>query len=155
MRLLLRACAVGVIVCGVCSTGVASGQDRGAEVDALLARMEPPNEPGCATGVFSHGKLEHVRSFGLANVAAHEPITENTVFNLASMSKQFTAATILLLSYDGHLNLQDDVRKFVPALPAYSAPITLDMLLHHTSGLRDYTTLLDLSGTSSAAHVSV
>src|SRR4051794_22319000 len=73
-------------------------------------------------------------------------ITPQTVFDIGSTSKQFTATSILLLAQDGKLSLDDDVHKFLPELPDYGTPVTLRHLLHHTSGMRDYTNLMFLGG---------
>ena len=93
-----------------------------------------------------NGRLAHARGYGLADVERGVPITPATLFDVASTSKQFTAAAVILLELDGKLALSDDVRKYVPELPDYGAPITIDHLLRHTSGLRDYVALLSLAG---------
>lgn len=92
------------------------------------------------------GRLVHARGYGLADVERGVQITPATLFDVASTSKQFTAAAVILLGLDGKLALSDDVRKYVPELPDYGAPITIDHLLRHTSGLRDYVALLSLAG---------
>jgi CubicO group peptidase (beta-lactamase class C family) len=89
----------------------------------------------------------HTRGYGLAHPGvASVPITPTSVFHVASVSKQFTATAIALLAREGQLTLDDDVRRYVPELPTYSAPITLRHLILHTSGLRDQWDLLYLAG---------
>jgi len=117
------------------------------KVDALFARYDKPNSPGCALGVIRDGRLVYARGYGLANLEHNIPISSKTVFDIGSTSKQFAAASILLLTRQGKLSLDDDIRKFIPEIPAYDQKITIRHLLHHTSGLRDYLTLMSLAGT--------
>src|SRR5688500_11967474 len=115
-------------------------------VDAVFARWDRKDSPGCAVSVVRDGKVVHTRGYGMANLEHDIPITPGTVFYIGSDSKQFTAAVMALLAKDGRISLDDDVRKHIPELPQYEAPITIRHLLHHTSGLRDYYTLRDLAG---------
>ncbi|HWQ03103.1 MAG TPA: serine hydrolase domain-containing protein [Candidatus Nitrosotenuis sp.] len=117
-----------------------------AKVDAVFAEREKPGMPGCALGVFRNGSIEYARGYGLANLEHNIPVTTKTIFDLGSVSKQFTATSIILLAQQGKLSLDDDVRKFVPELRDFGARITIRHLLNHTSGLRDYLTLFSLSG---------
>jgi len=108
-------------------------------VDALLSPLEHPDRPGCAVGVMQNGRLDYQNAFGLANLEHGIRIDPaSTVFNIASMSKQFTAAAVLLLEQEGKLSLEDDVRRHLPEMPHFGHKITIRQLLHHTSGLRDY-----------------
>jgi CubicO group peptidase (beta-lactamase class C family) len=119
-----------------------------AKVDPLFAayaNAERPG-PGCAVGVYRAGEIVFAKGYGYASVEHEVPITPATVFEIASVAKQLTATAVLLLAADGKLSLDDDVRKHVPELPAYGRAITLRHLLAHTGGLREYDTLLDLSG---------
>lgn len=116
-----------------------------ARVDSVFAFVEP-GAPGCALGVSRGGTLIYGRGYGLANLEWQIPITTATVFDIGSVSKQFTAAAVALLEMDGVLALDDDVRRWIPEMPDYGAPVTLRHLLHHTSGVRDYLTLLNLAG---------
>lgn len=116
-------------------------------VDAMFADLTTPGSPGCALGVYRDGKIVYAKGYGLANVEERVPITPQTVFDIGSVSKQFTAASILLLERQGKVRLDDDVRTYVPELPDYSGRrITILQLLNHTSGVRDYATLFLLSG---------
>jgi CubicO group peptidase (beta-lactamase class C family) len=117
-------------------------------IDTLFARFERPGSPGCALGVYRDGRMVYARGYGSAQLELDVPITPATVFDIGSTSKQFTAMSILLLAKDGRLSLDDDVRRFLPELPSYGRPITIRHLLHHTSGLRDYLTLMALAGES-------
>jgi CubicO group peptidase (beta-lactamase class C family) len=117
-----------------------------AKVDAVFAAFERPGSPGCALGVYRDGRMLYMRGYGLANIADPTPITPGTIFDIGSTSKQFTVASVILLAQQGKLSLDDDVRRFIPELPAYGKTITIRHLLHHTSGLRDYIGLLTLGG---------
>lgn len=115
-------------------------------VDAIFAPWDKPTSPGAALAIIQDGRIVYEKGYGMANLEAKTPITPETVFYVGSVSKQFTAAAIALLHQRGQLSLDDDVRKYVPELPEYGAPITLRHCILHTSGLRDYLGLRDLAG---------
>ncbi len=117
-----------------------------AHVDKIFAEWDRTDSPGCALGVIRDGSLVSSRGYGMANLELGVAISPQTVFDIGSTSKQFTAASIVLLASEGRLSLDDDVRKFVPELPRYAHTITLRHLLHHTSGLRDYLELMGMAG---------
>jgi CubicO group peptidase (beta-lactamase class C family) len=119
-----------------------------AQIDALFARFAAASSPGCAVAVVDRGRVVFSRGYGLADLDRRVAIAPDTVFDIASTSKQFTAASILLLAERGRLRLDDDVRKYLPELPRPEggAVITLRHLLYHTSGLPDYIELLTRSG---------
>src|SRR5580704_5149681 len=124
-----------------------AAQDRSAAaVDEVFADLTKAGSPGCAVAVYRNGKVSYSKGYGLANVEEDVPITPQTVFDIGSTSKQFTASSILLLEKQGKLSVNDDVRKYIPELPDYGPKITILHLLNHTSGLRDYLTLMDLAG---------
>jgi CubicO group peptidase (beta-lactamase class C family) len=124
-----------------------SATDRIA-IDALFKAHDTPHSPGCALGVMRDGGLAYARGYGMADLERHAPITPSTAFDIGSTTKQFTAASLALLVADGKISFDDDVRKYIPELPDYGKPITIDHLLRHTSGLRDYNGLLALAGYS-------
>jgi CubicO group peptidase (beta-lactamase class C family) len=115
------------------------------KVDKLFAQWDKPDSPGCALGVIKGGKLVYKRGYGSANLDYNAPLTSESVFYIASTSKQFTAASILLLVRRGAISLDDDIRKYFPELPKYEAPITVKHLVHHTSGVRDYLELMGMA----------
>src|SRR6201996_5322378 len=117
-----------------------------ARVDELFKKMDTTVTPGCALAVVKDHKIIYERGYGMADLDHNVPITPTTIFHVASMSKQFTAASIILLAQAGKLSLDDPVRKYIPELPDFGVPITIRHLLHHTSGLRDQWDLLDLAG---------
>jgi CubicO group peptidase (beta-lactamase class C family) len=102
--------------------------------------------PGCAAAVSLNGETVFEKAFGLADLEHNVPNTAQTIFESGSVAKQFTAASLVLLQQDGKLSLDDPVRKYIPELPDYGAPLTIRHLLNHTSGLRDWGTVLGLTG---------
>jgi CubicO group peptidase (beta-lactamase class C family) len=96
--------------------------------------------------VIKDGRIVYKRGYGMAKLEDDIAITPNKIFDLGSVSKQFTAACIALLAREGKISLDDDIRRYFPALPEYERPITIRHLIHHTSGLRDYNALLELAG---------
>jgi CubicO group peptidase (beta-lactamase class C family) len=120
--------------------------DLSAQVDKVFEKWDHTDTPGCALGVYKDGQIVYKRGYGMANLNDDVTITPETVFHVASMSKQFTAASILLLQQQGKLSIDDDVHKYIPELPDFGERITLRHLMHHTSGLRDQWSLLELAG---------
>jgi CubicO group peptidase (beta-lactamase class C family)/lysophospholipase L1-like esterase/ketosteroid isomerase-like protein len=102
--------------------------------------------PGCAVGVSQDGKIVLERAYGMADLEHDVANRPDTIFEAGSVSKQFTAAAVLLLERDGKLSLDDPVRKYIPELPDYGAPITIREMLQHTSGLRDWGNVVDVAG---------
>jgi CubicO group peptidase (beta-lactamase class C family) len=125
--------------------GVETGKDNAA-VDAVFASWDVSGSPGCALAVAEDGALVYSRGYGYANLDYDIPITPQTVFDVASVTKQFNAASLGMLALEGTLSLEDNVRKWLPELPEYEWPVTLRHMLDHSSGLRDYLTLFPLAG---------
>ncbi|MBV7337557.1 beta-lactamase family protein [Chloroflexi bacterium TSY] len=111
------------------------------QVDELFSQWDKTHSPGCAIAIIQDGKMVYKRGYGMANLELNIPITTASVFNLASVSKQFTAMTIALLFEAGKIALHDDIRQYLPELPDHDTPILVEHLIHHTSGLRDYLAL--------------
>jgi CubicO group peptidase (beta-lactamase class C family) len=124
----------------------AAAQTLTENVDKVFAEFDLPDSPGCALGVVRDGKLVYTRGYGMASLEHAVPNSAKTVYYIGSTSKQFTAASILLAAEQGHLSLDDDIRKYVPEIPDYGVPITIRHLIHHTSGLRDVLTLMAMAG---------
>ena len=122
-----------------------SFEDR---IDELFAEWNTSGTPGCALAIISDGKIIYQKGYGIADLEHDVPITQQTVFYIGSVSKQFVTMCILLLEEEGKLSIDDDVRKYIPEFPVYDAPITIRHLVHHTSGIRDYLTLWSLAGRS-------
>ena len=117
-----------------------------AKVDSIFSAFNRADGPGCALGVSRHDTLVLERAWGSAQLEFAIPNTPQTKFEAGSVSKQFTAAAVLRLAQQGRLSLDDDVRKYVPEIPTYDAPITIRHLIHHTSGLRDWGTVMTIAG---------
>ncbi len=113
-------------------------QDVQAKIDRLFADYDNHSGPGCALGVIHEGELVYGRGYGLADLEQQVPNTLDTVFHLASVSKQFTATCIALLEEAGEISLNDDIRRFLPYLPDYPQPLTLKHLIYMTNGLDDF-----------------
>ena len=149
-RILIGLAVAVLITFGGVSGSVAqlkAGNDPQSEkVDALFAQWNKPDSPGCALTIIRDGQVLYKRGYGIANLDHEIPISSKTVFNIGSMSKQFTAMSIALLARQGKVLLDDDIRKYLPEMPKYSAPVTIRQLLHHTSGIREYSHLMQLTG---------
>jgi len=118
------------------------------KIDKLFAKYDFKNGPGLSLAVIKDGAIVYKKGFGIANLEYGIPITTSTVFQVASVSKQFTVFSILLLEQEGKLSIDDDIRKYLPEIPDYGHKITLRNLANHTSGIRDNTDLANLIGTS-------
>ncbi len=116
-----------------------------AAIDAIFADIAA-GMPGCAVGVYRAGEVAYRAGYGVANLDYDLPITPESVFYLGSVGKQFTAAAVLHAAEAGHLTLDDPVQKWITELRDYGTPVTVRHLIHHTSGIRDYLTLLGLAG---------
>lgn len=116
------------------------------QVDELFIPWDSEETPGAAVAVVKDGKIIYKNGYGMANLEYDIPITPASVFHIASVSKQFTVFSILLLEKEGKLSLEDDIRKFIPEVPDFGKTITLKHLASHTSGLRDQWNLLAMAG---------
>ena len=147
-----RSLALALLVLGGLASATAgraqpaSPSETGHLVDRIFQPVTRPGAPGCAIGIEMDEHVLLTRGYGTADLEHDVPITPATVFEAGSVSKQFTAASILLLAQQGKLALTDDVRKHIPELPDYGTPITIDDLLGHTSGLRDWGTVEAMAG---------
>ena len=108
------------------------------KIDTLFAKWDNSDSPGCALAVILDGEIIYKKGYGMADLEHDIPIRPNSVFNIASISKQFVAMSLLLLEEEGKLSLDDNIRKYLPELPEYDAPITIKNLIYHTSGIPDY-----------------
>lgn len=117
-----------------------------ARVDSIFARFAGAATPGCAVGVSRGGTPILERAYGMADLEHGVAATPGTIYEAGSVSKQFTAAAVVLLALDGKLSLDDDVRQYIPELPDYGEPITIRQLINHTSGLRDWGAVAQIHG---------
>ncbi|MGB7281157.1 MAG: serine hydrolase domain-containing protein [Candidatus Acidiferrum sp.] len=145
-----RRAAIFLFSAGLSFTAGCSSQktsnDTERKVDQVFAAYDKPDSPGCALGVVRDGNFIYKRGYGEGSLELGVPLTPESVFYMGSVSKQFTAASVVLAAEQGYLSLDDDIRKYVPELPSYGKTITLREMLHHTSGLRDIFGLLFLAG---------
>jgi CubicO group peptidase (beta-lactamase class C family) len=132
----LRAGAIATLLAGLAATAYA--ETPAQQVDAIFAKYDKPNSPGCAVGVVSDGKLIFNRGYGYAELEHAIPLDQQSAIRVASITKQFTGAAVLLAVQQGKLSLDDDIRKYLPWFPDYGQKITVSNLLHQTSGIRDF-----------------
>lgn len=117
-----------------------------AAVDAVFAAFDSPTSPGCVVGVSRNGAPVLLRAYGMADLEHDVANTPSSVMEPGSVAKQFTAAAVVLLALEGKLSLDDDIRRYIPELPAYPTPVTIRHLLNHTSGLRDWGSVAEIEG---------
>ena len=128
------------------------------KIKALVEKRLPPGGPGAAITVIKEGQVILEHGYGFADIQAKTPPAATTLFDLASVSKQFTATAILLLAERGQLSLEDDVRKYLPELPVYDAkhPVLVKDMLHMASGIPEYDTSgSDLKNPAKATNLEV
>jgi CubicO group peptidase (beta-lactamase class C family) len=133
---------------GVAAQGPSSAVALSEQVDALLQRWHRPDSPGAAVLVIHRGEVVHRAGYGMASLEHGVPIRTTTVFDIASISKQFGAYAVALLDAEGRLSLDDDVRKWIPEVHDFGRTITLRHLVHHTGGIRDWPGTLSMAGWS-------
>jgi CubicO group peptidase (beta-lactamase class C family) len=117
-----------------------------AIADKVFDAWNGTHGPGCAVGIARGSTTLLERGYGMADIAGGRPITPQTILESGSVAKQFTATAVLLLALDGKLALDDDARRYLPELPTYDRPITVRHLLTHTTGLREWSNLVELQG---------
>ncbi len=117
------------------------------KIDSLFLKWNTSVSPGCTIGIVRNDSLIYARGYGQANLEYSIPNSPETIFHMASVSKQFTAYSIILLARQGKLTLEDDIRKHLPWFPDLKQKITIRHLLNHTSGIRDQWQLLAIAGT--------
>lgn len=147
--------SIVLLVAGVAAHGAATVGEQpqtapssswSSRIDPIFAEWNRPDSPGCAVALFRDGAIVFERGYGMADLEHGAPITPDSVFYVGSVSKQFTAMAATLAAAEGRLSPDDDIRRYLPEMPDYGARVTIRHLLHHTAGLRDYNTLLDLAG---------
>ena len=124
-----------------------------SKIDSLFSEFNLPDSPGASVVITKDGKIVFQKEYGIANLEYGIPINSKTVFHIASVSKQFTAFAILLLEEQKKISLDSDIRSYLPELPDFGDTIRIRHLLHHTSGLREMETLLQICGISTADQI--
>ena len=141
---------ITVLVAATSSLAAQDGDARARRVDSIFADFAKPGSPGAAVAVIRDGRVVLERGYGYASLEHEVPITAGTVFDVASVSKQFAGLAIAMLVDQGRIGLGDDVRKYIPELHDFGAAagrrITIAHLLHHTSGIRDWPATLSVAG---------
>jgi CubicO group peptidase (beta-lactamase class C family) len=117
-----------------------------AAIDSLFKAFDRPGSPGAAVLVVKDGRIVFEKGYGMANLEYDQPITPTTVFDIASVSKQFCGFAISTLIQEGKISPDDDIHKYLPWLPQFGKAITIRNLIHHTSGLRDWPEALHAAG---------
>jgi CubicO group peptidase (beta-lactamase class C family) len=144
--LAVRSIAVAGLLLATLAPAVLPADETTDKVDKLFAAWDKATTPGAALAVVKDGRIVYERGYGMAKLEDGLVNTPDKVFDIGSVSKQFTAACAAFLVREGKIGLDDDIRKYLPEMPAYERPVTVRHLLHHTSGLRDYNALLSLAG---------
>lgn len=126
-------------------TSAQSWQDTVLQIEKIFARYKPTN-PGTQLAISRHGTIIFSKAWGMADLEHNVPLTRESITEAGSVSKQFTAAAILLLEQQGKLSLDDDVRKYIPELPDYGSIITLRHMMQHKSGLKDWGAVMSIAG---------
>ena len=119
---------------------------RAIRADSVFARFDRTDSPGCALGVYQDGRILYARGYGMASLEHGVALSPRSVLDVGSISKQFTAMSILMLQKEGKLSLDDPIRKYIPEMPAYADRITLRRALSQTSGLRDLYIMMGQTG---------
>jgi CubicO group peptidase (beta-lactamase class C family) len=119
---------------------------RALRADSVFQRFDRTDSPGCALGVYQDGKVLYARGYGMASLEFGVALSPRSVLDVGSISKQFTAMSILMLQKEGKLSLDDPIRKYIPEMPPYADKITLRRALSQTSGLRDLYTMMGQTG---------
>jgi CubicO group peptidase (beta-lactamase class C family) len=127
-------------------TPLGAAEKPKAKVDKLFAQWDMSDSPGAAIVIVKGDSVVYQRGYGSANLEIRTPITPQTVFDVASVAKQFAGLAVAMLVEDGKISLDDEVRKYLPHVPDFGKPITIRHLVYHTSGLRDWPETLALSG---------
>jgi CubicO group peptidase (beta-lactamase class C family) len=135
----------------LCTVALAAQDAQQQKVDQVFAEYAKPGSPGCALGVIRDGNFVYRKGYGMGSIELGVPLSPGSVFYMGSVSKQFTAAAVVLAQEQGYLSLDDNVRKYIPEIPDYGHVITLREMLHHTSGFRDFLSLFALAGLDAGA----
>ena len=143
--LYLKYLLIVITILSLNSQSIGYAQNLASNIDSLLLEKYPPNAPGATFLISKNGNIIYKKAFGLANLELNVPMETDNVFEIGSMTKQFTAISILMLVEKGDLNLDDEITKFIPDYPTNGHKITIHHLLTHTSGIKSYTSLKKLN----------
>ncbi|MBG7631507.1 MAG: beta-lactamase family protein, partial [Bacteroidetes bacterium] len=141
----LKYLLIVITVLALNSQSTSYAQNLESKIDSLLQEKYHPNTPGATFLISRNGNIIYKKAFGLANLELNVPMEADNVFEIGSMTKQFTAISILMLMEKGKLNLDDEITKFIPDYPTNEHKITIHHLLTHTSGIKSYTSMKKLN----------
>ena len=144
--ILHRLIIIGLLTCTVCLSFAQLDDELCAQVDALFQKCNRTDLPGCAVAIVKKGEIIYKKGYGMADLERGVPIVPSTVFYAGSISKQFVASCALLLSERKSLDLSAPIQRYLTDFPHYQAPITVQHLIYHTSGIRDYFEILEEAG---------
>jgi CubicO group peptidase (beta-lactamase class C family) len=143
---LILALLLGFVSLSTIGQKIAPPPDAASQVQKIFAPFNHTDTPGCAVGASIDGATVLSAAYGMADLEHNISLSPDSVFEPGSVTKQFTAAAVLLLEQEGKLSLDDPVRKYIPELPDYGSTITIRHLLNHTSGLRDWGNVAAIGG---------
>jgi CubicO group peptidase (beta-lactamase class C family) len=146
VSMLIPALALGLIADSWGQSAPPVTAETAQRIDAVFATWNNARSPGCVLGVSRNGNVVYTHSYGMSNLEYDVPITQDSIFQVGSIAKQFTAFAIALLASDGKLSLDDDIHRYLPELPDYGQPVTIRQLLAHTAGFPDFGFLLRRAG---------
>lgn len=135
---------IGIFIT-ILSVRAQENNDTIAKIDHLFSNWNNQT-PGASLTIYKNNQIKYHKAYGMADLEHQVKNTTQTIFEAGSVSKQFTAAAILFLASEGKIQLNDDVREYIPELPVYDKVITIKNLLHHTSGLRDWGSVASIGG---------
>lgn len=143
MPLLMKNCSIYLFITLFFFANAGNSQSINKKgIDSVLASISKNSDPGLVVGIVQKEKFVYANGFGFADLDTKRKNTLATRFNICSASKQFTAACIYLLEEKGKLKTSDRLSKYFKDFPAYADTVTIAQLIHHQSGIKDFTTLL-------------
>src|SRR5215470_6968462 len=145
-----RALVLTMLIAGILAAQ--PPESKQTQADRVFGAFDT-HTPGCAVGVAQRGTVVLRTGYGMADLERNVPITTDTVFESGSVAKQFTAASLLLLAQQGKISLDDPLRKYLPEIPDYDAPLTIRHVMSHLSGLREWRLIASFSGIAKGTHV--
>lgn len=138
MRSAASLAALSLYIMTFSSLTMANDNEFNKKIDSIFANQFEPDSPGCSVGVIKDNQLVFAKGYGLANLEHNIPLSADSVFRMASVSKQFTATAVLLLADEGLIDLQEDIRTYLPELADYGSKVTVNAMLGHFAGMGDY-----------------
>jgi CubicO group peptidase (beta-lactamase class C family) len=136
---IITLCSVLLISMNTASAAEQESAVTNPDYEKVLTSLIDADGPGAAAIVSQHGKVLYKGARGMANIELQVPLKADNIFRLGSITKQFTAAAIMILAEQGKLSVNDDIHKYVPDFPTEGQVVSIANLLSHTSGIANYT----------------